>query len=330
MDRRELLKLALALPVTQYCSLALGAEEKKNYGWVPSNIPHRTPFFSSRAGRGVKGSGEGREVRLSAFLRRALGGVILPHDQGIGDCVGQAFGLGIDTLSSVQVYLLGRAEQFKAKTSTEVAYAGSRYEIGYQTHGSASILRGDGSNGYWCAEFLRDYGTLLRGKYGEYDLTNYDARLARQWGRTGVPDELEDKVKKHPIRSFSICRNYIECRDAIANGYPVIFCSGVGFNNCWRHNPNGKDSQGFLVPCGTWYHAMAGLDVDDKSARKSITLYQSWGPDWVPSPEIEGLEKWAFRVDADVIDRMCSYGDTIAISDYVGHPGKSNLDYYLF
>jgi len=329
MDRRELLKLGLALPILSYCPLALGAEEKQNFGWVPTSRRIRTPGFR-RTGRRLIGSGEGREVRLSVFLNRALGHEMLPHDQELGDCVGQAYGLGTDNLAATQIHMLGRAETFKAKTSTEVAYAGSRYEIGYQKHGSASILRGDGSNGYWCAEFLRDYGALLRGKYGEYDLTNYNAHLARQFGRDGVPDELENLVKEHPVRSFSVCRNYIECRDAIANGYPVIFCSGVGFNNCRRHNRNGRDSQGFLVPCGTWYHAMVGLDMDDKSARKSITLYQSWGPNWVPGTPVEGMPDWAFKVDAATIDRMCSYGDTIAISNYLGHPGQGGLDYDLF
>jgi len=332
MDRRNFLKLAVATPVVAYTPWALGAEEKQNFGWVPTTRRSRIPHFSHRAGQGVKGSGRGREVRLSEFVKRALGGKLLPHHQLIGDCVGQAYGLTTDTLAGTQIFLHGRAEKFTTKTSTEAIYAGSRYEIGYTVYGSASILRGDGSNGSWAAEFLRDYGTLPRGKYGKYDLSEYDSRLARQWGKSGVPDELEQIVREHPVRSYSQCRNYNECRDAIANGYPVVFCSGVGFNNCRRHNSNGRDSQGFLVPCGQWYHAMAALDVDDKSARKSITLYQSWGADWLNGAytDVEGLEKWAFKVDAEVIDRMCSYGDTYAISNYLGHPGQSELDYDLF
>lgn len=319
MDRRELLKLALLAAVTRNT-------KPNRFGWVP-NHRAQTPHFRAKA-PAIR-TGTGREVRLSKFLEKAVHKII-PHDQKIGDCVGQAYGLATDTLAATQIYLHGRAEDFKGKTSTEIAYAGSRYEIGVLVYGSRSILTGAGSNGHWCAEFLRDYGTLLRGSYDKYDLTTYNPKLSWQWGQDGVPDELEPTIKQHPIKSFSLCRNYEECRDAIVNGYPVVFASGVGFNQCRKHNRNGKDKDGFLVPCGTWYHAMAGLDVDDKSSRPSITLYQSWGPNWIASPTIKDLEPWAFRVDADVIDTMCGFGDTIAISNYVGHSSQDGLDYHLF
>lgn len=332
MDRRELLRLALAAPILNLTPNLLGATEVQQFGWIPNVRRSLIPSFSQRSPRTVKGSGAGRRVRLSSFLQRATGKSIVPHHQQLGDCIGHSFGLAVDTLAATRIFLRGHAEQFKAKTSTEVLYAGSRYEIGYQKHGITSALRGEGSVGSWCAEFIRDYGTLLRGKYNPYDLTQYNAQLAKQWGKTGVPDGLESLIKQHPVRSYSLCTNYEECRDAIANGYPVIFCSGVGFNSCRKHNPNGRDKQGFLVPCGKWFHAMAALDVDDKSARKSITLYQSWGPDWLNGAytEVEGLPKWAFKIDVDTVNKMCDFGDTIAISNYLGHPGQPQLDYVLF
>lgn len=287
----------------------------------------RRPYLRQQTTRNFKNSGKGKIVLLHKYLERAIGPII-PHYQAIGDCVGQAFGLAVDILAATQIYGLGIQEKWEAKASTEAAYAGSRYEIGYQVHGSSRLLWDDGSIGLYCAEFLTQYGVLVRKKYDEYDLRTYSPKIAKSWGRTGVPDELEPLAKQHPIQSFALVTSYEDCRDAIVNGYPVIFCSSYGFNaNCRNHNPGGRDAQGFLNRCDTWYHAMAGVAVDD-TTRPGILICNSWGPNWVDGPTRHDQPAGSFWVDANTIDGMCSQGDSFAISGFVGFPAK-RLDYFF-
>jgi len=338
MDRRDFIKIGLGGVTGAMVPslLSLCSSKTKVYGgWTPdsqatSNFIHRTarPFLVQQTPRTFTGSGKGRVVLLHKYLEKALGEII-PHHQLIGDCVGQAYGFAIDTLSATQIYGLGLAERWNAKASTEAAYAGSRYEIGYQLHGNARLLAFDGSHGSYCAEFLRDYGVLVRKRYGNIDLTTYSAKIARDWGKNGVPDQLEPLAKQHPIRSFALVRSYEEVRDAIANGYPVVFCSDVGFNpECQEHNPGGRDSMGFLNRCSTWYHAMAAVAVDDTN-RPGVLIVNSWGPDWVKGPKRHGQPEGSFWVDASTIDDMASQGDSFAISGFTGFPSKK-LQYDLF
>lgn len=337
MDRRNFLKIGAAgvvgsaIPLLKnYCS-----DTPINFGWAGNfekikrfNRRNKVQTLGQLTSRSFYKSGKGRRVLLYKYLEKVVGKSIT-HDQEIGDCVGQAYGLGIDTLAATQIYGLGLAEKFEAKTSTEAMYAGSRYEIGYLEHGDSEILTGDGSWGGYAAEFATHYGMLPRGKYGNVDLSVYDPQIARLWGREGIPDHLEPQIKQHPIRSKALVGSYVEVRDAICNGYPVMFCSDVGFNpECQKHNPGGRDAMGFLYRCGTWYHAMLGFAVDD-TARPGVLLQNSWGPSWVGGPTRYGQPEGSFFVDADTIDDMASQGDSYALSGLIGFPSQ-RLDYDLF
>ena len=145
-----------------------------------------------------------------------------------------------------------------------------------------------------------------------------------------MPDELESIAKEHPIQSYGLVRSYKEVRDAICNGYPVIFCSGYGFNpECRKCNPGGRDRMGFLKRCGTWYHAMVGCAVDDNPSRPGVCILNSWGREWVRGPKRLQQPDGSFWVDADDIDGMCAEGDSHAISGFIGFPIQ-HLDYSLF
>lgn len=336
MDRRKFLKIGSSGIVGSGIASALGFCEDTSVlaGWTQNKQAtarfiryNARPYLVQQAPRAFIGSGKGRTVLLYKYLERAVGKII-PHDQGIGDCVGQSYGLGVDILAATQIHGFGMSEKWVAKASTEAAYAGSRYEIGYQVHGNRRLLIGGGSLGVYCAEFLRDYGVLVRKKYGEYDLTEYSASLAEDWGANGVPDELEPIAKQHPIRSFALVRSYADCRDAIANGYPVIFCSNYGFNpDCRRHNRGGRDKDGFLTRCGFWWHSMCGIGMDDTD-RPGILLMNSWGPSWVGGYTRHEQPDGSFWVDASTIDEMCEQGDSFAISGFKGFPAQP-LDYHL-
>lgn len=330
MDRRKFIKIGASGIVGSMVPAALAhcsPTVPVLAGWVPDKkaledfIRHNArPYLADQTRQTFKGSGKGRIVLLHKYLERAIGKII-PHNQEIGDCVGQSYGVAVDILCATQIYGLGLPEKWIAKASTESAYAGSRYEIGYKVHGNRRLLNADGSLGVYCAEFLRDYGVLVRKQYGNFDLTKYNPALARNWGRSGVPDDLEGVAKQHPIRSFALVRSYEDCRDAIANGYPIVFASSYGFNPDCRINSGGRDEMGFLKRCGTWYHAMAGIGMDD-TERPGILILNSWGSNWVGGPTRHGQPAGSFWVDASTINGICSQGDSFAISGFVGFPTK--------
>lgn len=285
-------------------------------------------YLHQRTSQSFQDSGKGRVVLLYKYLEKELGPLV-SHNQVLGDCVGQGYGLCIDILAATQIHGTGHAEKFEAKASTEVAYAGSRFEIGHERHRDRDILNGDGSWGVYAAEFVTEFGMLPRGIHKGVDLTEYNPAVARLWGRTGIPDDLEPKIKEHPIRTTALVGSYNEVRDAIANGYPVSFCSDAGFNpHCRKHNPNGRDSMGFLNKCGTWYHCMAAIGVDD-TERPGVLIQNSWGPSWVGGDKRHGQPDGSFWVDAKTIDNMASQGDSYALSSFLGFPAQQ-LSYDLF
>lgn len=260
-----------------------------------------------------KGDGKGAQVRLVKAYEAVTGTPHKTHVQEIGDCVSHGGILGVDFLSCVEI-ANGEREQWKGKFSTEVGYGLSRVEIG------GNRIRGDGSTGAWMAQALTRFGVLLRGVYGRFDLSQYNPKLAKEFGARGCPDELEDSVREHPIRTTTLVTSYTQYRDMIAAGYPVFICSNRGFGST-------RDRQGFLAPRGTWYHCMLGASVDDKSDRKGAEIYNSWPLSWISGPEHTlGTSEGAFWADASVLDKMLAQGDSYAISGFDGFP-KRKLDY---
>jgi hypothetical protein len=91
-------------------------------------------------------------------------------------------------------------------------------------------------------DWLKDYGALLRAKYGDIDLTNYNYDLVREWADRGVPDALELVARSHPVRTVTIIDGgWSQACDLVANGYPVIVGSSQGFADTY-------DSDGFNRP----------------------------------------------------------------------------------
>lgn len=266
----------------------------------------------------LKGSGEGKVVLLHEIYRELVDKDCTSHNQGsYGTCVSQGYGLGVDVLQAVEIKA-GEREKFVAKASTEYIYGASRVEIG------GGRLRGDGSNGSWAAEALMKLGTLHRMKYldGKYDLSRYSGDVSRQWGRNGVPNELEPIGKEHPVKTTALVRSYEEARDAIANGYPVPVCSNYGFRST-------RDKDGFCRPSGSWSHCMLFVSVDDAYSRPGLLCWNSWGDDWVSGPLRHNQPLGSFWVDAEVADAMLRQDDSYALSGYEGFKSQ-DLDYRLF
>lgn len=298
-------------------------------GWISDGAArkrfvqtHRYPFLRQQMEQ-IKGTGKGKKVFLWKLFEQITGRPLVPHYQTVGDCVAHACGLSVDILTAVRILMHNHSEKWVAKAATEIIYAGSRIEIGN------GRLKKDGAYGVWAAEFVRQWGVLLRQRYfnGAYDFTTYNGQLARSLGArgAGVPDELEPLCKLHPVRTSAIVSSWDECRDAVANGYPVSMCSNIGFKTK-------RDRDGFLRRSRRpWYHAMAIIGIDDEYRRPGALIQNSWGGDiWVSGPKRHEQPDGSFWCDASIIDAAMKQGDSIAFSGYVGYPRNDIPDYTIW
>lgn len=226
----------------------------------------------------------------------------------IGSCVG--FGTTAAVEGSL-VNAIYRGEPFEWKElCQEITYGGSRIEIG-----KGRLGRGDGSIGAWAAQFVRDYGLLPRGVYGKWDLSRYSVATCKQFGASGVPDDLEPEIKIHPVQSITKVTSWDECKKALAQGYCVSVCSNQGFSMK-------RDSNGVCRPSGSWGHCMAiwGYQITNVELG---WIKNSWGPDAFSGPKGAGdPPACGFWAEASVIDRMLRQGDSWAFSSIKGWPKK--------
>jgi hypothetical protein len=209
----------------------------------------------------------------------------------------------------------GQPEQF-LELATEVVYGGSRVEVG------KGVLRGDGSIGAWAATFVRDWGVLNRGVFGSIDLRQYSANRCREWGKSGVPDELEPIAKVHPVKQITRVRTWLEAKKALAAGYGIALCSDQGFS--MERNANGVAG-----PKGTWQHCMCLCGYGVIGGKEHGRIDNSWGPTahtgptGLGNPGTEGF--WA---EAKVVDYMLGKGDCWIFSNVDGFPVK-RLDWVI-
>ena len=248
------------------------------------------------------------DVFLWDACRKVTGELLPPRDQkSVGACTAFGTASAIEHLLCVQI-AAGSSEEYRDLVQ-EVIYGGSRVEIG------RGAVRGDGSTGAWAAQFVTKYGVVPRGIHGRHDLRTYSESRCREFGRFGVPDDLEPLAKQHPVKSVTLVRGWDECRAAIRNGYPVIVCSDQGFTFP-------RDADGFCSPRGVWMHCMAVVGIRG-GKRPGGFLLNSWGPTVHTGPRGVGDPSPAgFWADASVLDRMLRQGDSWAFSGVVGFPAR--------
>jgi hypothetical protein len=229
------------------------------------------------------------------------------NQQSVGCCVGCAFKHCVDVCQAMQI-VQGRRAEWKP-VSVEVIYGGSRVEVG------GGRISGDGSIGAWAAKWVKDYGVVPMEKFESADLTTFSPARARQFGRSGVPADLEKVARDHPVKGVALVKSWADVKRAVTQGYPVVVCSDQGFRM-------ERDADGFCAPQGTWSHAMAIAGVRSGN-REGAFILNSWGdrahtgPAWPADAPVAG-----FWVEARVIDRMVRQGDSFALSDLVGFPAR--------
>lgn len=282
-------------------------------GKILDSLPH--PLFGP-VGSSIKESGKDKVVLLYDCVIKILGKFNVRTQSG-PDCVSFGAAAAVDNVKAVEIILKHQLEEWIAETSTEDIYGGSRINIG-----KGQLGNDGGSYGAWAAKYVQNYGTLVRIKYNNYDLTKYDYGKSSRWGSPGggVPEELLDIAKNHTIKTVSLISTYEEARDALANGYAVTIASNQGFSNV-------RDKEGFAAPAGNWAHQMVLIGVDDigqgcSKRRPGCLVQNSWGV-WNSGPKRHNQPDGSFWVDADVLEsNILSKGDSWAFSDYEGFPPK--------
>jgi hypothetical protein len=310
-------------------------------GWLEPTEDERTQALANIAatqgmpadfGRIAQGVMNAADDDHSVFFwdaeQKVLGKVLGAWNQNpAGTCVSFGWGRDVQDLILGQI-ANGAAEEWPGhEVATEPIYGGSRVEVG---HGRAG--RGDGSNGSWAAQWVTQWGILFRQPYGQYDLSVYSVPLSRKWGSSGVPAELEQLAKAHPVKTAAIVTTADQLWAALGNGYPVPICSNVGFES--------HPKEGVLEPSGTWPHCMAcrGRFVH-KTAGKCVVIQQSWGDNMntvgvhgrltVPTADRGDVElpQGCFAVRLAVAGKMVAQRDSFAISGFAGFPAQK-LDWF--
>jgi hypothetical protein len=260
-----------------------------------------TPTFGALANADLPES-----VYLWKAYELLKGGQKTPtRNQGqVGSCVSFGTANAVERTMACEI-VAGEREEFR-DLAQEVIYAGSRVEVG------GGRISGDGSVGAWAAKWVKEWGVVARGTYGSHNLSSYDEGRCRDWGRKGVPDDLEPEAKLHPCADVSQVNTAEEAKVALAAGHGIAVCSNQGFSMQ-------RDSNGICKPSGSWAHCMGvdGYTMIDGALYFHID--NSWGPSAHTGPVGPGEPSTSgFWCNAQTAGRMFGSDDTFAFAGLNG------------
>lgn len=241
------------------------------------------------------------------------------------NCVSFGWGRGANDLLNIMA-AAGVISLPEAEVATEPIYGGSRVEVG------GGRIRGDGSVGAWAAKWCLNWGLLLRKIYSKYSLERYSESLSRQWGRSGVPDELEPIAKQFPIKSVAQCNSVEEAWKGLGSGYILPICSNVGFASPYV--------DGFCARKGSWNHCMVvrGRVVAKHrgSNTRAYACQNSWGGYIKGEPYFtdadgnrERLPEGCFLMTENDLGAILRQTDSFLISDVQGFPRRDPMDWFI-
>jgi hypothetical protein len=212
-----------------------------------------------------------------------LGAFQPANRQRRGTCVGQAIERALRDGLLYDIHRGGEIAR-PAAIAFELIYAGARTIVRRGQLGS-----GDGAVVADAAVFVHDYGTIARGVYGPYDLTQPREDLAVAWGapRAVIPPELLAAAQAHKCRAF-LCPDFERACDCLAAGY----CLAIGTN---RIHGAHRDADGCCQYSGPGAHCteLCGVFLARSWDGDPHTIYdhtglvdqQSWG-DYPTGPAI--------------------------------------------
>jgi len=313
-------------PYTQYLNIlaeegfdssVTEVPEGAQFGWVDdqaavqaivATLPYKD--FEETPAFGMAASELPDHCYLWDFAKQVTGDNLPPRNQGqVGSCVSFGCCSAIEYTMCAEI-ANGELEEFKPLVQ-EVVYGGSRIEIG-----GGRLGRGDGSIGAWAADFVRKYGVLNRGVFlnGKYNLEKYSESLCRQWGASGVPNDLEPLVKEHPVFETAPVKTWESAKKALFQGYGISIASNQGFSTK-------RDSNGVCKPSGSWAHQMALIGFTKIDNEDYGFILNSWGLYMGTSNIGPGNPSPAgFYAHWSVIDRMLKQNDSFCYSSVKGFP----------
>jgi hypothetical protein len=259
---------------------------------------------------------ENRDVFLGQYLLQ-VSPAWKRGAQKIGSCVGWGWSLSCDILAACDILLRGETESYGGRVLEASIYGFSRVEVRGQRN-----LGGDGSYGGAAAKAVTKYGTLHYGvTYNGKQFNDNSGSREKEWGRDGVPDDLEPFAAQRKVSSVAMVKTFEDAARAIQNGYPVAVCSMQGFSMTLR--------DGYLTPMGSWAHCMMFAGVRWKP-RPALLCVNSWGDCYGgtvdPALPVQ-FQKSAGWVEASVCSRMLSGEDSFALSGYEGFPVRKLPDW---
>lgn len=293
------------------------------FGYTPN--PEATAAFVSTLAKPTLAQA-GPDLVLDESRDVFLGHALLAVNPGwkrgsqqIGSCVGWGWALSVDVLAACDVVLRKEPEAYGGDVLAASIYGFSRVEV----RGGPN-LGGDGSYGGAAAKAVTKYGTLHLGQqYGGQTFNDQGGTRERQWGRNGVPDELEQYAKQHLVQNVTLVRSFEEAAKAIQNGYPVAVCSGQGFSMTLKN--------GYLTPMGSWAHCMMFLGVRWKPY-PALYCENSWGNCYTGTPDKEVPAPFQFSggyVKSETCTRMLSGEDSFALAGFEGFKARQLPDDWL-
>lgn len=248
-----------------------------------------------------------------------------------GFCVG----FGNAKMATLSLAMMAYAREITwpgADVAIEPIYGGSRYEVGRLKYGSNLHRGDDGSVGSWAAEWLLEWGVLLKQPYGNVDLSQYSLERCDRFGRSGVDDSIEPDARLHPLRKMALCERGEDAWALIGQLHPVVHCSNQGFAMS-RHRDGTCSASGSWAHCAGWsgrFTLPSGLRV--------LRYDNSWegqpnGAGYLGQPlTVDGkngpiaLNGNQFLVPLDVVDRMCRSGrETYAMTGPQGFTKRRPL-----
>lgn len=301
--------------------------EPHGMGYVPdpegaesfvATLPH--PTLSS-AGPDLKAASD--DVMLYPALLACMPNWRRGSQGSVGSCVGWGSSLAVDVLAACDILWRKESEAWRGRTIEASLYGLSRVEA----RGQKTNTGGDGSTGFHAAKSIRDYGCLHYGvDYGGKVFESHSSQRERDWGRNGLPDELEPYAKERRCQETTLAVDFDQAAAAISNGLPVCVCSGQGFSMS-------RDADGFCKPGGVWWHCMCFIGVRF-GKRPGLLCANSWGDSntvgkHYPSDMPEAVRNCTFWVDADVATKMLSGRDSYVYAGYSGFKPTQLPDHWL-
>jgi len=277
-----------------------------------------------------------KEVFLWKAIEKLTGKPTPLKDQNpTGACVGFGTVSAVERTLATEILSRGGDESEFAFYSEEVAYAGAKVQ-GFRSLGG-SVSRFDGASDVGAAAWLTKVGGLVpKGKYGRWDLTEYDPTRARSWNLSGVPEELIEIARRFPVKDSVRVMNWLQCKQSLASGYSVAACA------TWKYSER-RDANGVAADLVSgWNHCMAidgyyvaadgreyghvensWSNVPDKKGVRTGQAYHT-GPVGWGNPTTAGF--WA---TAESLDRALRQGGSRAYSGVTGFPARK-LPWNLF